>query len=338
MTHQLDTPLVTVLVDTYNHARFIEQAIRSVLSQDFDMSRVEIVVVDDGSTDGTPGILAAFGDQIRVIRKANGGQASAFNCGIAESRGQYIAMLDGDDWWHPHKLTKVVGYMEKHCDVGFVGHGIVITNGEGVEQVLAPGQEVSFRLDSIEGGELLVAHRCYMGTSRMAGRAEVFRRLLPVPEALIVEADEYFFTLAAAICRTVILPDTLCYYRLHSGNLYQYAGYDPKKLKLKSEVHTCLASTIPLMLLELDVPSYAQTAVLGPIRTEARRLYLAAFGGPPGSAFAIEWQIFKTESGNRSLASLVVKFLMLAMVAVLPAGWFYRLRGHWCSLRKVAQA
>ena len=74
--------LFSVLIDTCNHESFIEQAVRSVLDQDFSSAGYEIIVVDDGSTDRTASILRAFGPRIRVLHKQNGGQASAFNLGI----------------------------------------------------------------------------------------------------------------------------------------------------------------------------------------------------------------------------------------------------------------
>ncbi len=78
---------VSVLIDTYNHEHFIEHAIASVLEQDAPMADVEVIVVDDGSTDRTPEIVRRFEPRVRLLRKANGGQASAFNAGISECNG-----------------------------------------------------------------------------------------------------------------------------------------------------------------------------------------------------------------------------------------------------------
>src|SRR5271170_7504882 len=111
-------PAVTVLIDTYNHERFIEEAIVSVLEQDFPRSETEVIVVDDGSTDRTPEIVRRFEPRVRLIRKINGGQASAFNAGIPECRGEIIAFLDGDDWWAPTKLTRVMQALERDPEVG----------------------------------------------------------------------------------------------------------------------------------------------------------------------------------------------------------------------------
>src|SRR6202162_5556259 len=128
----MSKPLVSVLIDTYNHERFIEHAITSVLEQDMPMADVEIVVVDDGSTDGTPDVVRRFEPRVRLIRKPNGGQASAFNAGIPECHGEIVAFLDGDDWWAPQKLRRVVEAMEQDPEVGIIGNGIteVLENGD----------------------------------------------------------------------------------------------------------------------------------------------------------------------------------------------------------------
>ena len=147
----MPTPRVSVLIDTYNHEGFIEQAILSVLAQDISMSDVEILVVDDGSTDRTPEIVRRFQPRVRLLEKPNGGQASAFNFAIPQCQGEIIAFLDGDDWWAPDKLRRVVQAMTSEPEVGMVGNGIieVFDNGEQHSEVLA--QIPRFRIDSVQG-------------------------------------------------------------------------------------------------------------------------------------------------------------------------------------------
>jgi glycosyltransferase involved in cell wall biosynthesis len=97
-------PRVSVVIPTYNRAARVRRAIDSVLAQ--TVAGVEVIVVDDGSSDGTPQVLAAFGTRIRVLRQANQGVSAARNAGIALARGRWIALLDSDDEWLPDKLAR----------------------------------------------------------------------------------------------------------------------------------------------------------------------------------------------------------------------------------------
>jgi glycosyltransferase involved in cell wall biosynthesis len=94
---------VSVVIPTYNRARYLQEAIGSALAQTDPAE--EIIVVDDGSTDETASVLAAYGGNIRVINQVNAGVAAARNAGIAASKGDYIALLDSDDAWLPEKLA-----------------------------------------------------------------------------------------------------------------------------------------------------------------------------------------------------------------------------------------
>src|ERR1700722_17789422 len=177
-------PLVTVLIDTYNHERFIEKAIVSVLEQDFPVGEMEILVVDDGSTDGTTEIVRKFEPRVRLLRKTNGGQASAFNAGIPEARGEIVSFLDGDDWWARGKLSRVVEAMSADASAGIVGHGIIITDLNGRKESLTLRDGHRFRADTLEGAFLFRARRAFLGTSRMTIRTELLRKIGPVPEAI----------------------------------------------------------------------------------------------------------------------------------------------------------
>ena len=141
----MTTPLISILIDTYNHERYIEQAIVSVLEQDFPADQLEIVVVDDGSTDGTPSVIEKFPPRVRYIRKTNGGQASAFNAGIANLHGPIVAFLDGDDWWAKQKLSVVADAFEANPEVAAVGHGFFeVRDTERPREMFVPAK--TFRL------------------------------------------------------------------------------------------------------------------------------------------------------------------------------------------------
>jgi len=113
-------PLVSVVVTTYNHAAYIEQALDSVLSQ--SMTDLEVIVVDDGSTDDTPSRLEPYANHpaVTLVRQANAGIAQSRNTGVRHARGTWVAFLDGDDLWHPDKLAVQVAAMQQHPTCGLV--------------------------------------------------------------------------------------------------------------------------------------------------------------------------------------------------------------------------
>src|ERR1700675_1507726 len=167
MSFPMTRPALTVLVDTYNHERFIEEAIVSVLEQNFPATETEILVVDDGSTDRTPEIVKKFEPRVRLLRKENGGQASAFNAGIPECKGEIIAFLDGDDWWAPNKLTRVGQAMAADQSVGIVGPGIVNVQRDGGEQAEILREGLRFQANTVAGACLFRRRGAFLGTSRM---------------------------------------------------------------------------------------------------------------------------------------------------------------------------
>ena len=114
-------PLVSVVIPTYNYGAYVGQAIDSALAQTYP--HVEVVVVDDGSTDDTPARLAAYGDRIRVVSQANQGLSAARNAGIAAARGEYVALLDSDDAFHPRKLELQLRHLIAYPGVGLTGTG-----------------------------------------------------------------------------------------------------------------------------------------------------------------------------------------------------------------------
>ncbi len=122
-------PLVSVVIPTYNMAAFIGQAISSVLAQ--SMTDLELVVVDDGSTDETAQVVSGFGDRVSYIHQANNGGNSARNRGVAAAHGRYVAFLDADDTWLPEKLELQLRVFDEYPSVGFVGCGYQVQNHDG---------------------------------------------------------------------------------------------------------------------------------------------------------------------------------------------------------------
>ncbi len=107
---KMPLPRVSVVICVYNGAQYVGHALDSVFAQGFD--GMEVIVVDDGSTDTTPQVLEGYGDRVRVIRQDNRGEAAARNTGVEASRARYTAFLDADDVWLPGRLEKTVAALD----------------------------------------------------------------------------------------------------------------------------------------------------------------------------------------------------------------------------------
>jgi|tagenome__1003787_1003787.scaffolds.fasta_scaffold20983115_2 glycosyltransferase involved in cell wall biosynthesis len=213
----MKSPLVTVLIDTYNYGRYVGEAIESVLGQDFSKNDREILVIDDGSTDDTVDQLHQYRESVVYLHKPNGGQASAFNLGLELARGQIICLLDADDYWLPGKLKRVVEEFECNPEAGMVYHGF---------------RQLDSRVGSCRGGGLplfsgflpanfhdLLGYILFP-TSFLAFRRNALELLLPIPEGLIIQADAHLSALMAFVAPIIGISEELGVYRVHGSNLF----------------------------------------------------------------------------------------------------------------------
>lgn len=152
----IEAPTVSVVISAYNAAWCVGRAVGSVQAQTF--RDFELIVVDDGSTDDTATILAAYGDSLRVVTKRNNGLSSARNAGIAAARGVYVAFLDADDWWLPLKLERQVALMRSRPDLIFCSTAAqaVAPNGEKLGEWRC-GSVAGSALESIFAANAFVA-------------------------------------------------------------------------------------------------------------------------------------------------------------------------------------
>jgi glycosyltransferase involved in cell wall biosynthesis len=320
----------SVLIDTYNHERFIEQAIVSVLEQDFPAADREILVVDDGSTDRTPEIVKKFEPRVRLLRKTNGGQASAFNAGIPECQGEIVAFLDGDDWWAPGKLRRVSEVLAAETQVGLVGHGIKETFPNGTVRIAAPEKDERLQLNSLRAARVFRLRKSYLGTSRMTLRAELAREILPLPEALVIEADEYLFTLAAAMSEIIILQEALTHYGIHGGNLYLAAGNGGKGLRRKHAVMAALANSLQSILTVKGVPADITDCIVEPVQLEADQMRLMLDGGTPWETYRTESKLYEVLHGDASRRHRLFRTLTTLPALLLPPRRYYAVR-RWIA-------
>jgi glycosyltransferase involved in cell wall biosynthesis len=133
---------VSVVIPLFNAEDVIRETIESALAQTYPDR--EIIVVDDGSRDGSAGIVAGYGDRVKLVRQANTGVAGARNRGIAESGGRYVALLDHDDLWHPTKLDKQVRLLDQRPEVGMVITDVAHVDRQGRPMgIIGPGYNPS---------------------------------------------------------------------------------------------------------------------------------------------------------------------------------------------------
>ena len=211
--------LVSVIVPVYNGERFLDEALRSILDQTYPS--VEIIVVDDGSVDQSAEIIQAY-KNIQYIYQANQGVTVARNTGVSVAQGEFIAFLDQDDRWTPHKLTEQIGYLQDHSEVGFVlSHArMFLENGAGVPTWLKADYVSEDHVGFIPG--------------TFTVRKQIFKEIGGFDANLQIASDIDWFSRAIdAGVKLYVLPEVLLHKRVHTANLsFQEEAIRGELLKL----------------------------------------------------------------------------------------------------------
>lgn len=215
-----DRPLVSTIINNYNYGHFLREAIDSVLNQTY--SHTEIIVVDDGSTDNSREIIANYKDRIIPVLKDNGGQASAFNAGVAASKGYIICFLDADDIFLPEKVAKVVDVFRNYQDIGWCFHSqrVVDVDTGALLRISreSSSRECDFRPHIRRGKESFIAP----ATSGLCLTHSLLEKILPLPESKThkTAADRYIKVTALALSKGFFLAQELTIQRIHGDNAY----------------------------------------------------------------------------------------------------------------------
>ena len=204
----MKTPQVSVIMPVYNGEAYLASAVDSVLGQ--TTQDLELVVVDDGSSDGSAAILERYGERIRVLRQANAGVSAARNAGIAAARGEFIAFLDSDDWWESDFLDEMLRAMaDPATAIAYCGWQNVGVN---------PGSP--FVPPDYEGADKL--HHLLRFASLWPIHGILIRRRLmppglPFNPAYPACEDYDLWLRIAAFHRIQLVPRVLAYYRKHGA-------------------------------------------------------------------------------------------------------------------------
>jgi glycosyltransferase involved in cell wall biosynthesis len=207
-------PLVTIIICNYNYGRFIRAAVESALAQTY--SNIEIIVVDDGSTDNSREVIDSFGDRVKAVYKENGGQPSGFNAGFAASSGEIICLLDSDDLFDRDKVAKVIDCFNKYSDAYFVFHPLRRVHIDGTDWGIHERMDGSRWLDYRHKVNKFTAPP----TTGLSFRREAWKRLDPLPEDVRIFIDKYIVLVVMALFRGYYLAEALAVLRLHGDNLF----------------------------------------------------------------------------------------------------------------------
>lgn len=207
---------VSVVIPAYNREKYIRQAVDSALEQTY--GNVEVIVVDDGCSDGTRPILESYGDRIVLLEhpgRANRGQSASLNLGLQKASGDYIAILDSDDYLTPTKLEDQVSYLEQHPEVGLVyGNGWwVDADGQKPYPFYEPGHHE----DGDPGRVLLDCYFSLPGFSLV--RADVYRKVGGYDESLRASQDHDMAIRIAEVTKVAFLDKPAFYYRRHGDSI-----------------------------------------------------------------------------------------------------------------------
>ncbi|MBX5470810.1 MAG: glycosyltransferase [Thermoleophilaceae bacterium] len=239
-------PLVSCIVAAYNYARFLPRALDSALAQDYE-GPLEIVVVDDGSTDDTPEVVAPYLDRVRYVRKPNGGVVSAVNRGVAEASGEFLAFLSADDAWPPHKVSRQVEHLLANPEVGLLYSDLEVIDEN--DELVHRSYWAEFGITPRRGRllPLLVRGNIVSGGGMML-RADLAPLVFPIPD---VGAWEDWWTAlqVSRVAQIDFLPEPLYRYRLHGRNMNLGAGGPARAELVRTELRFR-----GWMLAELDDP------------------------------------------------------------------------------------
>jgi alpha-1,3-rhamnosyltransferase len=205
-------PLVSVIVPLYNHAKYIEKTISSVLAQDY--INIELLVIDDGSTDCSKKIVEELNDtfNFRFISRENKGLANTLNEGVNSVNGKYVAIVASDDYWEGGKISKQVAFLENNEDIGVCHTFALEVDDEGNDA--GKIYQSSFQGDIFE--KLLICNEIVASSAMY--RKELFKNDFLFDPSFQMEDYDMWFRLSR-ITKFGIVTSPCTYLRKHNSNL-----------------------------------------------------------------------------------------------------------------------
>jgi glycosyltransferase involved in cell wall biosynthesis len=208
-------PLVSVIIPNYNYAHYLREAIESVLHQTY--KHIEVIVVDDGSSDRSVDEIAEFSGSLTLIRQRNAGVSRARNAGLRIATGEYVAFLDSDDIWLPRKLERQVELFESDPQLGLVHVGVEEVDGQGRSIVTVLNGCAG---DGYKALITLSPHGILGGGSGAMVRRATAQSVGGFDERFSTSADWEFFARVCRFERVGFVAEVLMKYRKHGSNMH----------------------------------------------------------------------------------------------------------------------
>jgi glycosyltransferase involved in cell wall biosynthesis len=205
-----DAPLVSVIIPTFNYGRYVTEAVESALAQTYPA--VEVIVIDDGSTDDTRERLAPYADRIRYVYQTNAGLSAARNAGIRAAAGPFVAFLDSDDAFHPRKLELQMAAFAADPALGLVAT-LSFSDEPPAWAELPPG----LPLQPVSLDEVVLASR--FSPSSVVAQRECFETAGEFDTSLRSVEDRDMWIRVAARCRVTRVELPLTWYRVTPGSM-----------------------------------------------------------------------------------------------------------------------
>lgn len=228
-------PLISVIIPTYNYNNYITQAIDSILSQTYPKEKIEIIVVDDGSTDNTSLVLKNFIDKkiIQYYFQENKGKANATYNAIQKCNGKYIFNLDADDYFLPDKISEYVKVFEKDDTIVHVGtaakvlyqYSNVYVTEKLPKDILGKPLYGNWLLQRFYSSNML-----FGGGTTYAARTSVLKTI-QIPDAVDMYIDEFLILAILPYGKSFFLEEPLSVWRVHKDNFSVSAAVKEKQIK-----------------------------------------------------------------------------------------------------------
>lgn len=220
----MSAPLVSFVVPCYNYGRYLRDCLDRIFAQEGDYP-IEIIAINDRSTDDTLEILRSYGDRLRLIdHEVNRGHVYTVNEGLEAARGKYVVRIDPDDRHRLHFLRRTVPILERHPEVGLVYADVAQIDASG--RITAPCSDVDHGGRDFKGNELLaLLRKNFICAPTVIARREAWMAAWPIPTGLAFN-DWYFNVMLARKWEFYYVNDVLADYRVHGSNHHRQVSKD----------------------------------------------------------------------------------------------------------------